>query len=93
MTTHDKDKIIAAAKEAGAKFDPAWGLAYNCGTETFIRFYAIAFEDGRQAEREDCAKVCEKNLRSWDKTSDRNDDYRSAHIKDMVEILARGDMK
>ena len=58
MTTHDRDKVLAAAKEAGAKFDPAWGLAYNCGTETFIRFYAIAFEHGRQAEREDCAKVC-----------------------------------
>ena len=55
-----KDKIIAAAKEAGAKFDPAWGLAYNCGTETFIRFYAIAFEHGRQAEREECAIEAEK---------------------------------
>lgn len=58
MTTHDKDKIIAAAKEAGAKFDPAWGIAYNCGTETFIRFYAIAFEAGRQAEREECLNIC-----------------------------------
>ena len=53
MTTHDRDKIIAAAKEAGMS-----GLVEGGLIDNFEQFYAIAFEDGRLAEREDCAKVC-----------------------------------
>ena len=79
MTTHDRDKIIAAANEVGfyegTDFD---GSKFNSMPEAcWAKFYAIAFEDGRtdslfalteayrcgeeagrQAEREDCAKVC-----------------------------------
>ena len=49
MTTHERDKIIAAAKEAG------FGAYAYEAMSMFERFYAIAYEDGRQAEREDCS--------------------------------------
>ena len=55
MTTHDKEKIIAAAKEADSGFtgDDDFNLGtYIVGLEAIERFYAIAFESGRQAERE-----------------------------------------
>lgn len=62
MTTHDKDKIIAAAKEVGMPQGASddfhttlWLLWYP----EIKRFYAIAFEAGRQAEREECAALCE----------------------------------
>jgi len=40
----DKEKVLSLAAEAGAKFDPAWGVAYNCGTETFLRFAALVVQ-------------------------------------------------
>ena len=52
MTTHDRDKIITAAKESGAYISgpvPRW----------IERFYAIAHEDGRQAERKECSVLLE----------------------------------
>ncbi len=61
MTTHDRDKIIAAAKEADSGFtgDESFNLGTSLvGLEAIECFYAIAFEAGRQAEREECAKVC-----------------------------------
>ena len=33
--------ILKMAREAGAKFDPHWGIAYNVGTATFERFAAL----------------------------------------------------
>jgi hypothetical protein len=36
-----RDDIIRLAQEAGAKFDPHWGIAYNTGTATFERFAAL----------------------------------------------------
>lgn len=63
MTTdHDKDKIIAAAKEADSGFtgDESFNLGTSLvGLEAIERFYAKVFEDGRQAEREECAKIAE----------------------------------
>lgn len=64
MTTHDRDKIIAAAKEVGAyryinraaKDEPT----HTFTIEQLIAFYAIAFEDGRQAEREDIAGMASR---------------------------------
>ena len=41
MTNED---IIRMAEEAGAKFDPHWGMAYNVGTATFERFAALVAE-------------------------------------------------
>ncbi len=43
MTTHDKDKIIAAAKEAGFIYYGEFPQDYKCKIEAL---YAIAFEDG-----------------------------------------------
>ena len=67
MTT-DREQIIAAAKEAGIKLTPfvVDDEEYDfCEVEmdddeNLERFYAIAFEAGRQAEREDCAKAVEQ---------------------------------
>lgn len=54
MTT-DREQIIAAAKECNAFFDVI-AFGRNDGTlfstNELERFYAIAFEAGRQAERE-----------------------------------------
>ena len=68
MTTHDKDKIIAAAKEACCELrETQDGLVAYLGhtriSDVIERLYAIAFEAGRQAEREECAKVCDMAIR------------------------------
>ena len=39
--SQDKDEIIAMAREAGAVFDPQWGIASNIGTATFERFATL----------------------------------------------------
>ena len=57
MTTHDRDKVIAAAREARINKtwnSPEWYIVFE-------RFYAIAFEAGRVAEREECAKLATIN--------------------------------
>jgi hypothetical protein len=61
MTTHDRDKIIAAAKEAGIfkRMTPVGTTEMFCYESNIERLYDIAFEAGRVAEREECAKVCE----------------------------------
>lgn len=41
MTTLSKDEAIAMAREAGAVFDPRWGVASNIGTATFERFATL----------------------------------------------------
>ena len=56
MTTHNKNKIIAAAKEVGAqmrvyKTSPGQDH-FLLETEQLERFWQIAFKAGRQAERE-----------------------------------------
>ena len=52
MTTHDRDKIIAIAKEVKANNDMFGDFS--------VALYAIAFEAGRQAEREECAVESER---------------------------------
>jgi hypothetical protein len=61
MTTHDRDKVIATAKEAGCELreTPDGLIAYlghSRTSDVIERLYAIAYEAGRVAEREDCAK-------------------------------------
>ena len=88
MTTHDRDKVIAAAKEAGfAEWE-------NTDSPEFLaliaEFYAIAFEAGRQAEREDCAKVCESTYPEYGGANP----YCFETPSECAEaIRARGDMK
>ena len=36
-----KDEVVKMAREAGAVFDPRWGVASNVGTATFERFYTL----------------------------------------------------
>ena len=59
-----REEIIRMAEEAGAKFDPHWGIAYNCGNETFIRFAALV----AAAERERCC------LAIYDATDNMHDE-------------------
>jgi len=64
MTT--REQIIAAAKEAGFD-DSQWdAMTYDSGPYEVTmpgielrRFYTIAFEAGRVAEREECARIIE----------------------------------
>lgn len=68
MTTHDKDKIIAAALKIGISISTMHGQELHklmpiSDAKTLEAFYAIAFEAGRQAEREACAKVCDMSIR------------------------------
>jgi hypothetical protein len=63
MTIHDRDKIIALREEADkfATNELSCEGEYHPDFHTVSdeRFYAIAFEAGRQAEREECAKYIE----------------------------------
>jgi hypothetical protein len=69
MTTHDRDKIIALREEADkfATNELSCEGEYHPDFHTVSdeRFYAIAFEAGRVAEREECAKVCDNLSSKW----------------------------
>lgn len=58
-----KDQIIAAAKEVGAQqrvYKHSPGLDhFLLETDQLERFYAIAFEEGRQAGKEEAAELLE----------------------------------
>ena len=56
MTT--REQIIAAARQAGCLHAqrPEGYVVYD---HQLIAFYAIAFEAGRVAEREECALICD----------------------------------
>jgi len=58
MTT--RKQIVAAAKECFDCYEDGRGrFEYSADEYGLERFYAIAHEAGRVAEREDCAKVCD----------------------------------
>jgi hypothetical protein len=64
MTTHDRDKVIAAAKEASfceELWDVNGAIVWSAELNHMERFYAIAFEAGRVDEREDCALICDSH--------------------------------
>lgn len=54
MTTHEQ--IIAAAKEAGISYSGKMPEVFD-SQDMLTKFYAIAFEAGRQAEREECCSI------------------------------------
>jgi len=58
------------------------------------RLYAIAFEAGRQAEREECATLCDMHADGWEKNPGSNPmaGY-VASSNCAFTIRARGDMK
>ena len=99
MTTHDRDKVIAAAKEARIDFDGINNSLplYVATAEEMERFYSIAFEAGSVAEREECAKVCENNYWSeeidWWLSATKKDVSAKAARKCAEAIRARGDTK
>lgn len=63
MTTHDRDKVIDAARKVFADINmhgpDETTDSVSMNPYQLAQFYAIAFEDGRQAEREACVKLCE----------------------------------
>lgn len=49
-----RDEVLAMAEQAGGAYD-----GYGCMSlwgESIVKFHALAFEAGRKAEREECAK-------------------------------------
>ena len=54
MTT-EREEIITAAKEAGFLYYGEFPQDYKGKIEAL---YAVAFEAGRQAEREECLDIC-----------------------------------
>jgi len=58
MTT--RDEVLAMAREAGIKYrhTPVGTNEMWCYDDAILRFAALAFEAGRKAEREECAKDC-----------------------------------
>ena len=71
MTT--REEVIAAAKEVDPSIDETTvDFDDEVGMKKLERFYAIAYESGRQAEREECAKVCEIHADGWNKNPGNN---------------------
>ena len=101
MITHDRDKVIAAAK----KVDPSINeetvdFLDDDGMQKLEAFYTIAFEAGRIAEREACAKNVGDFARKWwsihSATNRHLETTRAAHddfCALQIAIRARGDMK
>ena len=83
MTTHDRDKIIAIAEEVKANNDMFGDFS--------VALYAIAFEAGRQAERE----AIVKDLLPPIATPQTKAHYIANEIADALckAIRARGNMK
>ncbi len=78
MTT--REQIIAAAKEAGITYSGTMPEIFD-SQDVLAKFYAIAFEAGRVAEREACAALC-------DEIAEADNGYWCA-----MTIRARGDTK
>ena len=80
MTT--REQIISAAKQCFDCYEDGRGrLEYSADEYGLERFYAIAFEAGRVAEREECAALC-------DEIAEADNGYWCA-----MTIRARGDTK
>ena len=92
----NREEIIAAAKEAGF-FGHRQGDWSVCTTTELERFAAIMFEKGCQAERKECAKVCENNYWSeeidWWLRATKKDISAKAARKCAAAIRARGEVK
>ena len=71
MTSISKDEILAMAREAGAVFDPQWGIASNIGTATFERFATLC-RAPLVAELEQAKKDAERY--QWLRKSHHDDD-------------------
>lgn len=99
MTTHDRDKVIAAAREAGTYIDD--DIDGNPTIEVipescWEKFYITAFEAGRQAEREECVDIYKSlfNLYLDRGYPEQQMAFLIAALDDFIEaIRARGEVK
>ncbi|NBX51270.1 hypothetical protein EBT25_15435 [bacterium] len=81
-----RDDIIRMAEEAGAKFDPHWGTAYNVGTATFERFAALV----AAAEREriqDLIQRAEEAFAASEQAEKSNEEYERGFVDGMQEQM------
>lgn len=62
-----KDDVLRMALEAGARFDPHWGIAYNVGTATFERFANLVAAAESEA-------ILQMSANNWYKTQKDYDD-------------------
>lgn len=80
--------IVKLAKDSGIDEEPAHEKVsyrapwFSCTQEELERFYRAAYEAGANAEREECAKVCD----SW---ATRNHVYVNGAIQCGKDIRAR----
>ncbi len=92
MTT--REQIIAAAKECFDCYEDGRGrLEYSADEYGLERFYSIAFEAGRVAEREECAKVCDGLAATYLGDFAEDDSLYMAAKECSEAIRARGDTK
>ena len=86
MTTHDKDNIISVANECHHLYSE-WNIDIE-------RLYAIAFEDGRQAEREACLNICINHASDYAVFNcEPYESMEQGALSCALTIRARGDMK
>lgn len=86
MTT--REEIIAAAKEVDPSINDATvDFLDEDGIEKLTKFYAIAFEAGRQAERKECASYFDNASKVTDVNSRAN--TRHIYIAVATSIRAR----
>ena len=89
MTT--REQIIAAARIADPSInEETVDFLDEDGMEKLERFYSIAFEACRVAEREACAKVCESTYPEY---GGDNPFCFETPVECAEAIRARGDMK
>lgn len=95
MTTHDRDKIIAATIGCiEGPYDRSRAITITCNE--IERLYAIAFEAGRQAEREECVGIYKNLLNLYLDRGypEQQMAFLLAAIDDFIAaIRARGDTK
>jgi len=90
MTT--REQIIAAAKECFDCYEDGRGrFEYSADEYGLERFYAIAFEAGRVAEREECAAYFNNAAKITDVSSRAN--TRNIYTAVATAIRARGESK
>ena len=72
-----KSEVLAMAEHAGIhrRTHPEGTKEMWCWEDAIERFHTLAFEAGRKAEREECAKVCEKRAETrWEEYGVTEDD-------------------
>ena len=98
--SQDKDEIVKMAREAGAVFDPQWGIASNTGTATFERFAAlcraplVAEVAALKADSEQLRSALGKALyamefHQWNWNSAASDDFKREAVQHVRKAIVK----